>query len=124
MTSDEISKIQALSRCNFGSYNEKERFIRNMITLSETRSYVPLSPKQWFFLQSLYHTFGKTQIPGHERDCVICKAKASQEPVIYQVCPGCGYKVGMIERNPADYNHSCPRCAVVRFSDFKLERIP
>lgn len=129
MTEDDKLKILALSNCRFlpGSYQKK--FVKGMEALLRDHPEEELSDKQWYYLQTLYHSYGNSarrQIRGHERHCTICKALDKNQPIIELVCPGCGNKIPLILKpklkNPSD-DHACRGCGVHNMSKFILQRI-
>lgn len=120
----ETEMVDGLRRVVFpvGSYDKK--FSQSMAARLERKDPppMPLSVRQWHFLVSVYHKY-RGQIRDHDRHCPACKAMSEGVPLVMQVCPECGYKVGMVLRSSADGQHYCARCSRVPYSKFKLERV-
>ncbi len=123
MDATDTRMIRALKKCSFLPGSIEKRFITSLAETMAHATYKDLTPAQWYFMISLYHRY-RGQISDHANHCVICKAMATNEPVIDLVCPQCGWRIGIIQKNKADNERYCQRCNKIQYSKFRIERHP
>lgn len=122
MDEKDIKIIRALSDCVFLPGSGPKSFVGKMSELVKDSPDYILSDRQWYYLQTLYHSY-RGQIRDHEYECLICKALEKNQAIINLVCPGCGYHVGAILKPKTREDIYCPRCLRFRMSQFELTRI-
>lgn len=122
MNRNDISMIRALYKCKFKPRSTStKKFVHEMMELVERNTHRELSPKQWYYLTILYHQY-REQIPDHDRNCQMCKALRSNEPLVFLVCPGCSHRISVIQMSREERMHVCSRCSRHSLSDFKMEK--
>ena len=124
MNQDEIQKITLLEGCSFLPGSFARRFVKGMNSLLHDDPQGVLSDRQWYTLQTLFHSYGG-QILRHNSLCLICKSLASNTPIIELVCPGCGNTVSLILRPKIKpgMEPACRNCGQFTWDKFVLRRI-
>ena len=121
MTEDEKAKALVLEGLRYTPGSAPKRFAQSMGKLARFSPLTPISVRQWFYLQNLYHVY-RAQIKHHDRYCFVCRGLKTNTPLIYMICPECGYRAGSVQKVKGEDDLNCPRCFRVKMRNFKIER--